>query len=94
MDARANYVSDQISKHLEHNSDVEEFKLDVKLSILKPLHAATLSGCYKYLQGPEGKKLIKSGWKASGITTAVEYSHDHGIDSRMLVNPFSALSIE
>ena len=41
----------------------------------------------------EGKKLIASGWRASGLTEAVRRCKEDGIDSRMLIDPFAALRI-
>ena len=88
------YVTDEISKYLVHNSEISDFKLDIRLSVLKPLHARAISESYEHFKTPEGKELIRSGWRASGITSAVERYRQDGIDSRMLIDPFANLRID
>ena len=55
QDACATYVSEQLANHLAHNSTVEDFKLNVRLSVLKPLHAKTLKESYEFLKTEDGK---------------------------------------
>ena len=47
--------------------------IDIKflLSTMKPLHAIWLISSYNKLSSVEGKEVILSGWKASGITEAL-----------------------
>ena len=47
-------------------------EVDLKLSTLKPIHAKLLMSIYEFLQGEKGRKIILNGWKAAGITEAVE----------------------
>ena len=63
--------SRQISIGLQNGQELEDIEIDYRLSILKPLHAAWIS-FYDYISSPEGKTVIASGWKKSGIFDAVE----------------------
>jgi hypothetical protein len=92
-DSCSKYVTDEISKHLVHSSDISAFKLDTRLSVLKPLYAIAISESYEYFKSTEGKGLILSAWRASGITSAVERYRRDGIDFRMLLDPFYNLRI-
>ena len=92
-EACASYVSRSLADHIQHNPEVGDFKLDIRLSVLKPLHAKTLTASYEFFKTVEGKKLIASGWRASGLTEAVRRCKEDGIDSRMLIDPFAALRI-
>ena len=38
------------------------------LSTLMPRHAKVMTDMYKYLKSEKGKEIIKTGWKAAGIT--------------------------
>ena len=86
------YVSEQLANHLQHSPN-NDFKLDTRLSILKPLHAKAIKSSYEFFQTPDGRKIIKSGWRAAGITAAVKICRRDGIVSRMLIDPFANLSI-
>ena len=52
--------------------DVTTIEVDLRLSTLKPLHAATTTKVYEYLKSENGKKIILAGWTASGITGALK----------------------
>ena len=68
------YFTDNITKALsiDPNRDVASINVDLKLSTLKPLHAKCMNRIYRYLLSPRGQKIISNGWKASGITEAVD----------------------
>ena len=74
-------------------SDVADFKLDIRLSILKPMHAKAITASYEYFKTQDGRKLILSGWQAAGLSGAVKRYRHNGIDSSMLIDPFSRLTI-
>jgi hypothetical protein len=48
-------------KYLVHNSEISDFKLDIRLSVLNPLHARAIGESYEHFKSPEGKGLILSG---------------------------------
>ena len=54
------------------NIDVTTIDIDLKLSTLKPLHAVTIRKVYNFLKSEKGRRIILSGWRAAGITEALE----------------------
>lgn len=72
--AFSNYFTKVITDAMLNNPDVDvtTIKVDLKLSTLKPKHAETIISIYKYFQTEEGKNIILSGWKAAGITEALQ----------------------
>ena len=95
-DACSTYITNELTKHRTYNreSDVADFKFDIRLSILKPMHARAITASYEYFKTQCGIKLILSGWQAARLTGAVKRYRDNGIDSLMLVDPFSRLTID
>ena len=57
---------------LENGQELEDIKIDYRLSVFKHLHGTWLISFYDYISSPEGKAVIASGWKISGIFDAVE----------------------
>ena len=70
----SDYFTSTITETLEKDPqrDVTTIEVDLKLSTLKPIHAKLLMSIYEFLQGEKGRKIILNGWKAAGITEAVE----------------------
>lgn len=86
------YFSSVISTALAASPDqpIEDIEVDTKLSTLKPLHATTMRKSYEFFKG-EGKRVIASGWRASGITAAIRDSRRSDVDS--ILDPFAGLVI-
>ena len=61
----------QISIGLENGQELDDIEIDYRLSVLKPLHATWLISLYDHMSSPEGKAVIASGWKKSGIFDAI-----------------------
>ena len=71
---------------------VEDVVVDTRLSVVKPLHAKTMKKAFDFFSTSKGIKIIKSGWRASGMTPAVESArNDQLID--LLVDPFANITI-
>ena len=51
--------------------EVSTISVDPKLSTLMPKHLSTLIGIYEFFQSEEGKKIILSGFRFTGISGAV-----------------------
>ena len=70
----SDYFTSTITETLEKDPqrDVTTIEVDLKLSTLKPIHAKLLMSIYEFLQGEKGRKIILNGWRAAGITEAVE----------------------
>ena len=58
------------------NINVITIDVDLKLTTLKPLHAATVIKMYNVFKTDEGKKIILSGWRAAGITEALKTARE------------------
>lgn len=74
----SDYFTSNITETLEEDPQIE---VDLKLSTLKPIHAKLLMSIYEFLQGEKGRKMILNGWKAAGITEAVESARKGRIPS-------------
>lgn len=66
------WYSKQILQQLEKGSDVGGVKVDVKLSVIKPLHAKWLSEFYNYINSPDGQEVIRNAWIRAGILDAIK----------------------
>ena len=64
------WYTEQVTKQLNEGKDPADVEVSLILSQVKPLHAKWIFEMYKYLQGRND--LIINGFKAAGITEAVE----------------------
>ena len=76
----SDYFTFTVTKVLEKelNRDVATIEVDLKLSTLTPIHAMVLMDIYDFLLNEKGKKVVLNGWKAAGITKALEDSRMQG----------------
>ena len=58
------WYADQVQRAMDAGKSMGEIDLDLKLSVLKPLHAS-------WLTSPAGRAVSLKGWKVAGITEAV-----------------------
>ena len=75
----------QISIGLENGQELEDIQIDYRLSVLKHMHAKWLISFYDFMSSPEGKVVIASGWRKSGILDAVEM----GLSKLPVLDPFN-----
>ena len=66
------WFSRQINIGLENGQELDDIEIDYRLSVLKPLHAKWLISLYNHMSSQEGKEIIASGWKKSGIYDALK----------------------
>ena len=66
--------------------DVTTIEIDLKLSTLKPCHAATMEKVYNFLKSEKGREIILSGWKAAGITEALQQERER--NAAFSLNPY------
>ena len=66
------WYSDQVQRAMDAGKSIEEIDIDLKLSILKPLHAAWLIELYNHMTSAAGKAVSLKGWEVAGITGAIE----------------------
>ena len=62
------YYSDCVSKQLEAGRNLEDIKVDLKLTVIQPLHAQWL---YNYFRG---KKSSLKGWKIAEVLGIIDGS--------------------
>ena len=72
----SNDIASIITKEMliDSSRDVTTIKIDLKLSILKPLHLNTLIQILNYFKTSDVESIIKSGFQATGITNAIAIS--------------------
>ena len=71
---------------------IEDAKVDVRLSVIKPLHAKTMAKAFTFFSSTEGKKIIASGWRGAGIAETIERARS--ISPIVgLVDPFQDLTL-
>ena len=87
------YYSDSIANSLRQNptAPIEDAKVDVRLSVIKPIHVATMKKAYQFFCSSKGQAIISSGFRAAGIQEAVNKARAESIAN--LVDPFAALSL-
>ena len=66
------WYSSQIMKQLDDGRELHDINIDFKLSKLKPLHGYWLVELYNQMSTAEGQKIIRSAWKALGITEVIK----------------------
>ena len=66
------WYSRQILHALENGCEVMDTKVDVKLTIMKPLYAKWLSEFYNYINFSDGQEITRNGWLRAGITDAIK----------------------
>ena len=59
---------------IDSDRDVTSIEVDLRLSTLKLRHAKVMADLYHHLQSHKGRKIIKAGWKAAGITNILQNS--------------------
>ena len=62
-----------------------DIPIDYRLSVLKPMHEKWLISFYDFMSSPEGKVVIASGWRKSGILDTVEM----GLSKLPVLDPFN-----
>ena len=73
-----------IVKQLEDEKCSEEVDIKLRFSILKPLYAGWVVDFYNHITSEEGRKVIFSGLRDSGITDAIRF----GIAKLLSLDPF------
>ena len=62
------YYSCSAQEQLQTGRKLEDIEVDLKLTVIKPLHAQWLVSMYDHLTGQRGKEVILKGWKRAGIS--------------------------
>ena len=64
--------ANELRMELDSGKSLDDINIKFLLSTMKPLHAGWLIDAYNKLSSCDGKSLILSGWKAAGISEALE----------------------
>ena len=72
--------------HFDPDIDVTTIEIDLKLSTLKPCHVVTIEKVYNFLKSEEGREIILSGWKAAGVTEALQQAREGNV--ALSLNPY------
>ena len=70
-DMSTTWYSTEVQKQMESGNN-DEIEVDLRLSVLKPLHAIWLVSLYNHLKGSVGKRHIAKGWSKAGISAPVQ----------------------
>ena len=71
-DQFTSWYSAQVQSQLD--SGVVPVDVDLRLSVLKPIHVTWIVSMYNHLSSSEGRRSIPKGWKKAGVTDAVSGS--------------------
>ena len=66
------WYSLQIGNQLDAGKQLQDIDVPLRLSLLKPCHAEWLVECYNHMTTTVAQNVIQSGWKAAGITEALQ----------------------
>ena len=67
------WYSAEVQKQMESaGTSTDEIKVDLRLSVLKPLQATWLVSLYDQLTGSMGKRHIAKGWSIAEISELVQ----------------------
>lgn len=71
-DTFTTWYSAEVQKQMESGNSTDEIEVDLRLSVLKPLHATWLVSLYNHLTGSVEKRHIAKGWSKAGISELVQ----------------------
>ena len=57
---------------MDAGKQLQDINFPLGLSLLKPCHAEWLVECYNHMTNTAAPNVIQSGWKAAGITEALQ----------------------
>ena len=70
-DQFTSWYSANVQSQFDSEVPLEDVDVDLRLSVIKPIHATWLVSLYKHLSSSEGKLSIAKGRKKAGITDVV-----------------------
>ena len=85
------WYADKVSKQMSQGVTPHDVKVDVKLSIVKPLHAEWVVEYYQRMQLASSKAIITNGFKKAKIREAIDQAESLATYAD---NPFLEIAIE
>ena len=82
------WYSLQIGNQLDAGKQLQDIDVPLRLSLLNPCHAEWLVECYNHMTTTAAQNVIQSGWKATGITEALQV----GVKGLGSLDPFKRLT--
>ena len=73
-DQFTSWYSAQIQSQLDSGVVLDDVDVDLRLSVLKPIHATWIVSMYNHLSSSEGRQSIAKGWTKAGVTDVVSGS--------------------
>lgn len=67
-----------VKLQINPEKDVETVKVDLKLSILEPIHAEVMTKIYYHFKNEESKTIL-SGWDLAGVIVAIQKGRSGGV---------------
>ena len=64
------WYSEQVQAQIVNGIEADKVSVDLRISVLKPLHAKWVTQFYDYMQ--VNKEIIIKGWKRSGISVSLQ----------------------
>ena len=61
------WYSGEVQRQLDSGASFEDMEVDLRMSVIKPIHAVWLVALYDYLTSAEGRKCILKGWEKAGV---------------------------
>ena len=65
------WYAKKVISSIDDGIPVEEIIIELKLSVMKPLHASWITLLYNYMTSAEGRSIAINGWRRAGILDAV-----------------------
>ena len=73
-DQFTSWYSAQIQSQLDSGVVLDDVDVDLRLSVLKPIHETWIVSMYNRCFSSEGKQSIAKGWKKAGVSDVVSGS--------------------
>ena len=88
------YYAQTVSNSLASNPDMDmgDISIDTRRTIVRPMHARSLTKVYNMFKTESGERIINNGWKAAGIVDAVKDCRSQA-NIEDIVDPFSTLRL-
>ena len=61
------WYSAGIQTQMESGTSTDDIEVDLRLFVLKPLHASWMVSLYNRLTSSEGKRYVAKGWEKAGV---------------------------
>ena len=78
------WYADRVQRAMDVGKSMGEIHIDLKLLVLKPLHASWLIELFNHMTSPAGRAVSLKGWEVAGIIEAVR----NGISGLPSLDPF------